>query len=628
MRVWAAAVLILCEVGCADDDPGLLLHVEVQPAGASAQVARLVVTVHDPSGTLPMRDESGAGVLVHTDADRATLTFYRSSFAISDAFDVLLAPTGHSAVTVTLSGAIYQADGQPLGAAAETSAVTLAPDRRTQATLAFQCTYPTCSPVDAGAPPGAIDLATPPASPLVLQVSGVADGDRLVPLAIGRFSPGSAGDLVMAAPDKGVGAVVYLFRNLDFSAPGFSTSLSGANADLRIFARGAETLGDSAAVGDFDGDGIDDLALGATNAPSPTGGANAGAAYVISGTKLAQSGSLDLDDPTTFAATSRILAASAGEQLGTAVALAHVRSPAFADLLVSAPGARGSGGATRAGRVYVVYGTSAPLQVTVGDGGGEDAIFYGPTADSQFGLAIAGGDLDGDGHAEVAIGNTSDLGKGTIHVVRGERVLPGSVFDFSRSPAPYDLRIVGTNNSQLGWSMAIADVDGDGHPEIVAGARGASTGYVISPTAALLGPGEIDLGLGEYAVALVGPTGSSLGTSIAGGDLDGDGLADLIFGAPGANGIGGARVGAGACYVVRGAELVPLVPTGHAMRALDTAPPALVIYGAAPGDQLGDHVLLGDFDRSDDLDEIIVGARQGGLNQQGVVYVIQDLPAR
>jgi hypothetical protein len=619
MRLTVALIVaaVVGAAGCQKTDPGLALHVTL-PAAAVAAVAEVQVTLIPVSGSLggTGADTSENGVGVHAESGKVVLTFAKSTFPLDVEFDALVVPTGAAPVTASITAEMLQADGRVLGTAPAVQA-ELSPDHRTTATLTLACGRSDCSPVAAGR---VFDLAAPNPAVKLLTIDGAADGDKLVVLGVGNFSAGG-GDLVAASPPRGT---VYVFFGRDWTIPGFASTLDASAADLTIVAKGVETLGDAAAIGDFDGDGVDDLVVTATNAKHPTSGSTVGAAYLINGNRLGAGGAIALG---TDAADMSVYGEVSQERLGSAVALAHLTSTSAVDLIVGAPGAAGVGGTTQAGRVYLIYGgATPPAQVLTGaPGTGEqDATILGPAASAQLGLALAAGDLDGDQRADVALGNYLDAGKGSVHLVSGARlVTSGAAVDLAAGE--HDARVVGTSGSQLGWSVAIGDVDGDGTRDLIVAARQTGVVYLLDP---VLDGSVSDVGANQFAAALVGPASTFFGTTLALGNFDGDSAGDLLIGAPGSNGPDGQRTGAGAVHVVLGSQVGALVAGEHRSLQLSTTPGALVVHGAARGDGLGDHVAGGNVDSSDDLDEILVGAQLGGTNARGVIYAIQNLPSQ
>jgi hypothetical protein len=620
MRLSVAFVVaaIVGAAGCQEIKPGLALHVTL-PTSAFADVAEVQVTLVPVSGSLGGigSDTSENGVGVHAEEGKVVLTFAKTSFPLETEFDILVVPSGSSTVTASVTAEMLQSDGLLLGQADAVPAV-LNPGKRTTAALTLACSRTDCGPVAAGR---VFDLASPNPAVKLLTVNGVNDGDKLVVLGVGAFSASGVGDLVAASPPRGE---VYIFFARDWTIPGFATTLDSSQADVTIIGKSGETLGDAAAVGDFDGDGVDDLVVTATNAKHPSGSPTVGAAYLISGTRLGASGTIHLG---TDAANMSVYGEVSQERLGSAVALAHLTSATATDLIIGAPGAAGVGGTTQAGRVYVIYGGGTPpAEVLAGaPGTGEqDATILGPAASAQLGLALAAGDLDGDDRADIALGNYIDAGKGSVIVVSGTRVATtGAAVDLAAGE--FDAKVIGTTGSQLGWSVAIGDVDGNDTRDLIVGARQSGVVYLLDPT---LDGSTRDVSANQFEAALVGPASTAFGTSVALGNIDGDAAGDLLIGAPQSNGPDGQRTKAGAVHVVLGSQIGALVAGEHRKIDLATTPAALVVHGAALNQGLGDHVAAGNLDTSDALDEIIVGAQLGGTNARGVIYAIQNLPSQ
>jgi FG-GAP repeat/FG-GAP-like repeat/Fibronectin type III domain len=229
----------------------------------------------------------------------------------------------------------------------------------------------------------------------------------------------------------------------------------------------------------------------------------------------------------------------AGEQLGKSLASAgDVNHDGKADLLIGAPNAD-----AYAGAVYVVYGSASIANVNLATMPLTRGFRIAGAADGDFaGTVVAGaGDIDGDGFDDILVGAPNadvgaEAGAGTAYVVLGA-ASSGNV-DLGALPADRGFRITGAA-SRTGAAVAGGDVNGDGLADaIVAGSVGWDSRVIVAYGRA--DPTDID---GTTLPASRGFTiggGEGLGiAALASGDIDGDGFDDIVVAHPGWNAGGG-----------------------------------------------------------------------------------------
>lgn len=271
-----------------------------------------------------------------------------------------------------------------------------------------------------------------------------------------------------------------------------------------------------------------------------------------------------------------------------------------------------------AGMVFVMFGGGS-FVTTPGELGvvGAELAIAGDEEDAHAGRALAAGDVDGDGGAELLIGATgANEGAGGAFLFRSGGVISSD--DDDRGTYEAELRLSGmAADDQAGVRVAmLPDADGDGLLEVVVGASlaGADDGgaaYVLWSSGAAAGDG--DLALSEADLVLEGAEEKDrAGVALAGlADVDGDGLGDLAVGAPKGSPDG---VEVGAVYLALG---------GGSSGSLADAD--VLVVGVADGDLAGTAVAdAGDVD-GDGVTDLIVGApgATGEAEGAGVAYLIQ-----
>jgi hypothetical protein len=371
----------------------------------------------------------------------------------------------------------------------------------------------------------------------------------------------------------------------------------------------ADRIAYSGAVGDFNGDGTQDLLLGSPFADGPTNNrADAGAAWVVYG-PINQS--VDL-----FAtmANVEIYGATAGDRLGYAVAAADLNGDGRSDIIIGAPFAER---ATRvdSGKVYIIYGSAALPATKDLSTSSANATIDGDASSDRIGMTLATLDWDGNGRKDLAIGapyaDGSTIDGGVAYVVKAENIGAGFVIN-SIALNVQALIVAANDNDHLAIALAGGDVTGDGTEDLVLGAPDADGTNNSIPNAGevyvLAGrggaPQTIDLSNpSSYTALLFGETTSdNVGASLATGRFDAGTIADILIGAPGQGTAPGAsaRVNAGGGYLVLGRTDWSAIN-----RKVFPVPARLSLFGASASHNTGQAVGLADYDNDGTADLLL-----------------------
>lgn len=356
--------------------------------------------------------------------------------------------------------------------------------------------------------------------------------------------------------------------------------LAQADAQLTAEAANDGVGGRVEIVPDTDGDGLDDILIGAMF----VGNSYQGAGYLVRG---APTGTLSL-----LSADAKIEGAGPSQMLGRAIAGGDLDGDGLGDILVSTSSERGYNYLFNGPVAGIWSANSADTTITGYLGGFSD----------HAGWPVVVGDTDGDGVDDLLVGATGL--DGAWPTAGGGYLLLGPVglgqIDLSTDA---EATLTGTtSNGMTGGSVAGGDVNGDGLGDLILGAFGGG-GYNGS-VYLVHGPVTGDVDLANADTTFIGAFGDAVDS---GGDLDGDGNDEIVIGA---RTVGGAGANAGRAYVVYG-------PAPAGIYDLSLADARL--SGGAAGDEVGYDVAMAGDVNGDGLGDLLVAAPGAGAT--GAVYL-------
>jgi hypothetical protein len=396
-----------------------------------------------------------------------------------------------------------------------------------------------------------------------VRIYGKDTDDRLGALvAVGDVNGDGVDDIVAAAPygdgrgnlRSDCGEVYVIFGRSNFPS---EIDLSMTNPDVVIFGPDSNDHCGRLCVGDLNNDGIKDVVisiyLSAGYGNSRTG---SGEAHVIFG------GSFPSEiDLATGASDVVFYGADPGDNFGRTIAIGDYNGDHINDVAWSAPLAHGPSNATGQGEIYLMYG---PLALGIHDfqSAMPDLIIYAPST-GAIGVPMAFGDVNDDGIQDLIFSEWIPAGGGLF-----------SIFGRSDLPAVINLMDAGVMPDFIvtggaGGAVACSDINGDGKDDIIIGlpdikrekepaANSAGEGYALYGGCAR--PTGVNLGFQQADITILGSDeNDQMGYQMAVGDVNSDGINDIILGVSG--GDGRDNLGPDHCgeiYIVSGVRTLPI----------------------------------------------------------------------
>ncbi len=420
-------------------------------------------------------------------------------------------------------------------------------------------------------------------------------------------------DLIVGAPyskpAQGTGRAYLFLAGPSLASKGAGNADIILTGDVYVYGFGTAV----SAAGDMDGDGYGDVVVGAPNSSGGVGRAyvtsvfpfkllspNGGDRWTAGQSEKVHWLGHDVADVSLSvdggASWDPLLSSVGGQADNTISVTAPAQTSLAALIRVSYTGQTVTHGTSvRSAKVFTIVNPAAPVAE------GLRWSFSGVSANDQAGNVVSLGDVNGDGYPDYIVG------------APGVNANSGAAYIFFGGPKPHaipDVTLTGEPGSAFGASAAPAgDVNGDGYPDVIVGAPNYTAGgrvYIFFG-----GPRLGSKGAASADVIVTGEAGGSLfGSAVSGGgDLNGDGRADIIVGDPSYG------AGIGRAYIFYGGPTLVSKGAGGA---------DVILSGENGGDFFGCSVSSAGDVNGDGWFDAVVGAK--GYKGTGRAYVFYGGP--
>lgn len=383
----------------------------------------------------------------------------------------------------------------------------------------------------------------------------------------GDFNGDGFDDLVVGVPHEDLGSVrdagaVQVFY-------GSSDGVTTANDQVLRGRNSYDQFGAATAVGDFNNDGYDDLAVASPRAEVTVivdGGRNRNPIGCIFGCpenidkpkQIKDAGHVQIfygsnrglssTAAATFSQGNLAGSPEANDQFGSSLTAGDFNGDGRDDLAIGVP-YESYAGDYRAGVVHVVYGSHKGLTTSGNQLWHQDKLGGSSSErNDQFGTTLASGDFDRDGRDDLAIGSPfEDIGKtvdaGSVNVVYGSRTGLNTSGNQFWSQSTRGIKDKAESNDRFANALAVGDFNGDGRDDLAIGVPNENIGGIPDAGAVNVLYGRSSAGLSSYNDDFwhqdtYGVVGSAaplefFGNALAAGDFNADGRDDLAIGVMG-----------------------------------------------------------------------------------------------